>query len=62
MGSRAFFEGLGDFCTDYLFIPYEMVGNVFNYSVIVLGFVGLFYWLNFQRKSNAKAFREGRQK
>lgn len=59
MGSREFFEGLGDLFTNYLFIPLEMVGNLFNYSVIVLGFVGLFYWLNLQKKFNEKAKKEG---
>jgi hypothetical protein len=59
MGSREFFEGLGELFTDYLFIPFEMVGNLFNYSVIVLGFVGLFYWLNLQKKFNEKAKKEG---
>ena len=34
---------------------YDNVGNVFNYSCIVLGFVGLFIWLNKQRKYNEEA-------
>ena len=40
---------------DYLFIPFEMVGNIINFSFIVLGFVGLFYWLNMQKKFNQQA-------
>ena len=59
MGSREFFEGLGELFTDVLFAPFEMVGNLFNYSLIVLGFVGLFYWLNLQKKFNDKAKKEG---
>ena len=31
-----------------------------NTAVIVLGFVGLGYWLNFQRKMTAKAKEEGK--
>jgi len=34
---------------------FEVVGNVFNYSVIVLGFIGLFIWLRLQAKYNAEA-------
>jgi hypothetical protein len=30
--------------------------------MIVLGFVGLFYWLNMQRKLTAKAEQEGKLK
>lgn len=59
MGSREFFEGLGDLFTNYLFVPLELIGDIFNYSVIVLGFVGLFYWLNIQKKLSDKAQREG---
>lgn len=55
MSSSTIFYGLGTLFTDYLFIPFEMVGNIFNYSVIVLGFVGLFYWLNMQKKFNQQA-------
>lgn len=50
--SSTIFYGLGDLFTNYLFVPFEMVGNVFNYACIVLGFVGLFYWLNLQNKYN----------
>lgn len=40
---------------------YENVGNIFNYAVIVLGFVGLFYWLNCQKKFNEKAKNDPNQ-
>lgn len=33
----------------------EKLGNVPNYIFIVLGFFGLFYWLNLQKKYNKKA-------
>jgi hypothetical protein len=54
MSSSAFFYGIGDFLT-WTFRFFELVGNIFNYSLIVLGFVGLFYWLNWQKKFNDKA-------
>ncbi|PKR81947.1 hypothetical protein CW751_01010 [Brumimicrobium salinarum] len=36
-------------------ILFENVGNIFNYGVIVLGFVGLFIWLRLQAKYNREA-------
>ncbi len=33
----------------------EPTGNILNYTWIVLGFVGLFIWLNMQAKYNAEA-------
>ena len=50
MGSREAMEGIGDFFYSTAGIFYDNIGNIFNYSFIVLGFVGLFYWLNLQRK------------
>jgi len=52
---------------DYIFYPIadglvwlfentlEPVGNILNYTFVVLGFVGLFYWLKTQAKYNAEA-------
>lgn len=54
MSSSTVFHAIGDFLT-WTFGIFEMIGNSFNYAVIVLGFVGLFYWLNLQRKFNAQA-------
>jgi hypothetical protein len=34
---------------------FEVVGNVFNTILILLGFAGFFYWMNTQRKFNEKA-------
>ncbi|WP_107039554.1 hypothetical protein [Brumimicrobium mesophilum] len=34
---------------------FEVVGNIFNYGVIVLGFIGLFIWLRLQAKYNREA-------
>lgn len=54
MDSPTVFHAIGDLLT-WTFGIFEVIGNTFNYSVIVLGFVGLFYWLNLQRKFNAQA-------
>ena len=55
MSSKVFFEGLGDFILWTTQILFENVGNMFNTAVILRGFVGLFYWLNVQRKFNNEA-------
>jgi predicted negative regulator of RcsB-dependent stress response len=54
MSSTKVFYAISDFLT-WTFGFYENVGNIFNYSLIVLGFVGLFYWLNWQKKFNENA-------
>ena len=54
MSSSDFFYGIADFLT-WTFGFFEWIGNKFNYSMIVLGFFGLFCWLNTQRKFNDKA-------
>ena len=49
------FWGIGDIF-QWTFQIFEVIGNSFNYFLIaVVGFGGLFYWLNLQRKFNAKA-------
>jgi hypothetical protein len=40
---------------------YDNIGNMFNYSVIVLGFFGLFYWLRTQKKLSDKAAKDPNQ-
>ena len=58
-----FFYWLGGiFEWTFRFLDEDVVGNKFNYSVIVLGFVGLFYWLNLQRKMNNKAKNDSNQR
>lgn len=54
MNSNVIFGYIADFLTWTLSI-FDSIGNVFNYGCIVLGFIGLFYWLNLQRKFNAEA-------
>ena len=60
MSSSTFFYGIADFL-QWTFGFFEVVGNKFNYSLIVLGFVGLFYWLNTQKKLNDKASNDSNQ-
>ncbi|MDX1652341.1 MAG: hypothetical protein R3277_07610 [Brumimicrobium sp.] len=55
MSSKVVFESIGDFIMDITAFVFENVGNVFNDAMLVLGFIGLFYWLNYQRKLNTKA-------
>jgi len=62
MNSSTVFYAIADFMYDYAFIPLEMVGNVFNYSCIVLGFFGLFYWLRLQNKFNQEAEKNPNQR
>jgi hypothetical protein len=57
MSSSDFFYGIADFLT-WTFGFFEWIGNKFNYSMIVLGFFGLFFWLNTQRKFNDKAAKD----
>ena len=40
---------------------FENIGNIFNYGVIVLGFVGLFIWLRLQAKYNKEAANDPTQ-
>ena len=49
-----FFFGLGDLF-QWTFQIFELIGNLFNYTLIALGFFGLFYWLNKQKQFNMKA-------
>lgn len=55
-----FWYALGDLLNGAWF--YDNIGNIFNYSCIVLGFFGLFYWLNIQKKLSDKAARENKIK
>ena len=54
MTLAGFFYTLADIF-QWTFQIFEIIGNSFNYSLIVLGFIGLFYWLNKQRKFNIEA-------
>ena len=54
MSSSDIFYKIGGLLQDS-FVFFEAVGNIFNYSVIVLGFFGFFYWMNLHKKFNDKA-------
>jgi hypothetical protein len=54
MTSASVFKAIAGFL-QWTFGIFEIIGNGFNYAVIVLGFIGLFYWLNLQKKFNAEA-------
>jgi hypothetical protein len=54
MSSTPFFELIAS-GFQFIFGFYDWVGNLFNYSCIGLGFFGLFYWLNAQKKMSQKA-------
>lgn len=51
-----FFWGLGDLLTWMLsLLQADKIGNLFNYALIVLGFIGFFIWMRMQAKYNAQA-------
>jgi len=57
-----FFWGLGDLLdATFTILRSDMIGNIFNYSLIVLGFVGLFYWLKKQKEFNQQAENDPNQ-
>ncbi len=58
MNSREMWWSIGYGLQSFLGMIYDNIGNIFNYSCIVLGFVGLFYWLNLQRKFNLIEFKD----
>ncbi len=61
MSSSTVFYAIGDFMQNILFFPFEIMGDIVNWLIILLGFFGLFYWLNIQRKLNAKAENDPNQ-
>lgn len=60
MSSTTVFQAIGDFL-QWTFLFFDNVGDIFNWSLVVLGFVGLFYWLNYQRKFNDQAANDPNQ-
>jgi hypothetical protein len=60
MSSSEIIYAIGDLLTAS-FKFFEVVGNIFNYSLIVLGFFGFFYWMNIQKKLNDKASKDANQ-
>lgn len=60
MSSSEVIYAIGDLLTAS-FKFFEVVGNIFNYSLIVLGFFGFFYWMNIQKNLNDKASKDPSQ-
>jgi hypothetical protein len=54
-----FIYATGDFL-ESTFTVLPIIGNKFNYFVIVLGVVGLIYWLLLQKKLTKKARQENK--
>jgi hypothetical protein len=55
MNSAEMLWSFGDLCDAGISAVYDNVGNMMNYAVIVLGFIGLFIWLAKQAKFNKEA-------
>lgn len=53
-----FIYATGDFL-ESTFTILPKIGNSFNYVVIVLGLLGLAYWLIYQTKMTKKAEKDG---
>jgi hypothetical protein len=51
------FRGIGDVLqATFRILDADMgITAIMNTSLVCLGFIGLFYWLNWQRKFNAQA-------
>ena len=43
------------------FVLYDKVGNLANYSFLLLGFVGFFIWMKYQKKYNDEAANDPNQ-
>lgn len=61
MSSSVIFEAIGDAILWSTSVVFDNIGNSFNDLALILGFVGLFYWLNLQRKFNAEAEKDPNQ-
>lgn len=55
MNSTDVLVSIGDFILWTTELLFENIGNLFNDSMIVLGFIGLFIWLRIQHKYNKEA-------
>lgn len=60
MSSTPVFQAIADFL-QWTFQFFDWVGDKVNYSFIILGFFGLFYWLRTQKKLNDKAANDPNQ-
>ena len=53
------FYSVAHIVEDSFVLLLEPIGNVFNYLVIVLGLIGLAFWLRLQKKYTKKAIENG---
>ena len=58
MNSSGVFYNIGYYTELMVSVVFDNIGNIFNYACIVLGFIGLFYWLNFQYKDTKAAEKD----
>ena len=64
MTLNGFFRGLGDlfqWCFSHTLDADIGLTFLLNTGIVLLGFVGLFYWLNWQRKFNEQAKNDPNQ-
>jgi hypothetical protein len=62
MTLSSIFWGIGDMLqATFVLLQENMIGNMFNYAIIALGFIGLFYWLSWQKKFNDRAKNDPNQ-
>lgn len=54
MNSTDFFFLLGDLF-EWTFQIFAIIGNAFNYLLIIIGLGGFLYWMNIQRKLSGVA-------
>jgi len=65
MTLRDFFWGLGDFVQEYLLVFLQNdfpITSIMNTGLLLLGFVGFIIWMNKQRKFNANAISNPKQR
>jgi predicted negative regulator of RcsB-dependent stress response len=60
MSSTTVFYNLDDIFQS-IFLFYDNVGNLVNDALLLLGFVGFFIWMNYQRKFNKQAQENSNQ-
>lgn len=53
------FYSVAHIVEDSFVLLLEPIGNMFNYLVIVLGLIGLVFWLRLQKKYTKKAIENG---
>jgi hypothetical protein len=59
MNSTEIWKTLGGILNGAWF--YDNIGQIFNYSCIVLGFFGFIYWMRWQKKFNDQAEKDPNQ-